>query len=67
MNFAYFDQGWLDANGLDHYPITARFTNTVASSTPDDVTSWNAERQEFAKNYYWNAMNDLEITLTAVK
>jgi predicted SAM-dependent methyltransferase len=67
MNFAYFDQEWLDANGLQHYPITARFSNIVTAQVPDDVLSWNAERQEYAKNHFWNAVIDLEITLTALK
>jgi hypothetical protein len=67
MNFAYFDQEWLDANELAHYPITARFTNVISYGVPEEVQNWNQERQTSAFNYYWNAVMDLEITLTAVK
>jgi predicted SAM-dependent methyltransferase len=69
MNFSYFNQEWLDANGLDHYPVTARFevVNIAGTGVPDDIMNRNAEMQQQAQTYYWNAMGDLEVILKAVK
>jgi len=34
---------------------------------PDDISNRNAELQAQARNYYWNVVTDLTITLKAVK
>ena len=69
MNFSYFNQEWLDANGLSHYPIIARFEDMGMSGTnvPEDIQNRNAEMQQQARSYYWNVVSDLIINLKVIK
>lgn len=69
MNFWYFNPEWREANGLQHYPVTANFEIVTidGNGVPDDIMNRNAEMQQLARSYYWNAVSDLTIQLKAIK
>lgn len=69
MNFYYFDPKWLEANRLQHYPITAHFEVITIDGVgvPDEILNRNPEMQAQARSYYWNAIADLSVQLKAIK
>ena len=69
MNFSYLSPAWMEANGLQHYPITANFEIVTIEGTgiPEKIMNRNAEYQAEARDYYWNYMTDLVVKLKAIK
>lgn len=63
----YFNQEWMKANGLDHYPITADFDVVVIQGLGYDQSfqSRSAEAQQFARTHYWHVIADLQVELRA--
>jgi predicted SAM-dependent methyltransferase len=69
MNFYYLSPEWRQAQGLDHYPVTANFEVVTIDGlgVPDDIQNRNLELQAQARSYYWNVVTDLVVHLKAVK
>ena len=69
MNFYYLSPGWLQEQGLHHYPITANFEVVTINGigVPEEIMNRNQEMQTQARSFYWNAVTDLEIIMRAVK
>ncbi len=69
MNFYYLSPAWLEANGLQHYPVTANFEIVMIDGTgvPDDILARNDELQAQARSRYWNVIADLVVQLKAIK
>jgi hypothetical protein len=69
MNFYYLNPEWLEMQGLQHYPISCHFEVITidGQGVPDDIMNRNAEMQQQARSYYWNAVTDLTIQLKAIK
>lgn len=62
--FLYFNQGWLKGNGLEHYGIKADFDFTYGYALDPDIANRNDEARAFAIKHYWNAVQDIQVTLT---
>jgi len=66
--FQYFDQGWLKANKLDHYPIKCNFKPEKMLTFLNEP--WNVKSEEakqFAQRHYFNVISDIYVELKAVK
>lgn len=66
-SFLYFNKQWREANGLNHYPITADFNFSYGHAW--DVT-WgqkNIETRQFANLHYNNVIMDLVVNLEVIK
>lgn len=62
-SYLYFNKGWREANGLEHYGINCDFDFSYGYAIDPDVSNRNAEYQLFAFKHYLNAINDLQVTL----
>lgn len=63
-SFLYFNKGWREANKLDHYPVTCDF-DFVYGYSLDPMWAMRAEdARAFSIKHYWNAVQDLHVTLT---
>ena len=66
--FLYFVKDWIEANKLDHYNINCNFQ--IESIKYIYGPEWKArakQAQEFARKYYVNAVEDIDIILRCVK
>ncbi|MEK7465280.1 MAG: hypothetical protein AAB631_00720 [Patescibacteria group bacterium] len=64
----YYNQNWLKANKLDHYPIKCNFdviNMVVFFNPPWDKKS--EEARQFAQQHYWNVISDMLVELRVVK
>lgn len=64
----YFSLEWRQAQGLDHYPITANFQ--VAGISNGFHPEWNLRAEPartWAAAHYWNVVSDLIVDLRAIK
>lgn len=68
-NFYYLSPEWLEAQGLQHYPVSCNFEIVTIDGlgVPDEIMNRNAEMQAQARSYYWNAVTDLSVQLKAIK
>jgi predicted SAM-dependent methyltransferase len=62
---AYFSREWLMVNGLEHSGDYARvnFSWSVAFAYHEDFADKSEAAQEFARNHYWNAVDDIAVLL----
>jgi predicted SAM-dependent methyltransferase len=69
MNFWYLNPEWMEANGLQHYPVHANFEviTIEGQGVPEQIMNRNAEYQAEARSFYWNAVTDLLVKLKAIK
>jgi hypothetical protein len=68
MTWYYLDPAWREANGLDHYPVSADFeVITIDGGWINGFDSRNHEQQNFARTHYWNTIPDLRVLLKARK
>ncbi len=66
--FLYFQQAWLKANKLDHYPVHCDFEvkqMVVFFNPPWDKKS--EEARQFAQQHYFNVITDILVELSAKK
>lgn len=66
--FLYFNQDWLKANKLDHYPIKSNFkieNIMVFFNPPWDKKS--EEARQFAAQHYFNVISDILVELRVIK
>lgn len=64
----YYNQDWLKANKLDHYPITCNYNvekMIVFFNPPWDKKS--EEARQFAQQHYFNVVSDILVELKVVK
>ena len=62
--FLYFNKAWRVAQGLDHYPITCDFDFSYGYGMNAAWVSRSQEARDFAIRHYFNAVDDLHVTLT---
>lgn len=60
----YFNKEWREMNKLDHYNVDCNFDFQVGEAVNGNVAVRSAEYQQFAKNHYWNSVDDLHFILT---
>lgn len=65
--FLYYNKQWREYNRLDHYPITCNFDYTYGYSFNPSWVSRSKEAQDFAVKHYMNVIDDIQVSLTAVK
>jgi predicted SAM-dependent methyltransferase len=63
-SFLYFNQDWLTANKLNHYPIKADFDFSYGYSITPEWQNRNEEARNFAIRHYINVVNDIQVVLT---
>lgn len=64
----YYNQNWLKANRLDHYPIKCNFDVTsmiVFFNPPWDKKT--EEARQFAQQHYFNVISDILVELKVIK
>lgn len=68
LTMRYFDQPWLRSAKVDHYGVTCDFEsiNTVLIFAPEWETRAD-EAKLWAKNHYWNVVEDIQYVLRARK
>ncbi len=66
-SFLYFNAGWRKQNGLDHYDVKCDFDFTYGISVSPNWQARNDEAKQFAMSNYWNAGQDIIVTLTSRK
>lgn len=62
--FLYYNQDWLKANKLDHYPITADFDFNFGYDFTPDWAMRAEEARAFAVRHYTNVVSDIQAILT---
>lgn len=62
-SFLYFNKGWREANGLDHYPIHCDFDFTYAYNIAQDWAVRSEEARFFAVRHYMGVVADVVVTL----
>lgn len=69
MTWYYLDSAWREANGLDHYQVSADFEIVTVDGVglDDSMMIRNAEQQAFSRTHYWNVIPDLRVLLKARK
>lgn len=66
--FLYYDQDWLKANKLDHYPITADFKVVkINYAISEEYTGKSQEAIQYAASHFINVINDINIVLQKKK
>lgn len=67
--WAYLNQGWLKANGIEHYTgFKGDFETVVMSgAVADDVRTRHHETQAVMRERNWNVLSDLTVELKAKK
>lgn len=60
----YFNAEWRRSQKLDHYNVDCDFDFQVGEATNGNWTSRSAEAVQFAKNSYWNVIDDLYFVMT---
>jgi hypothetical protein len=63
-SFLYWNKGWRVANKLDHYPITCDFDFSYGYGLNAAWITRSQEARDFAIRHYFNAVDDLHVTLT---
>lgn len=65
ITWYYLDAQWRKSQGLDHYPIGADFEVVLIDGTgvADGIATRAKEHQLFARQHYWNVVDDLKVTL----
>ncbi len=63
-SFLYFNKGWRVAQQLDHYPITCDFDFTYGYAVNPTWATRSQEARDFAIRHYFNAVDDIHVTLT---
>lgn len=67
-SFAYYSQKWLKENRLEHYRITADFEMVACRYVfSPEFVSRSSEALEYARKHSINVVNDIEVTLRAIK
>lgn len=62
-SWLYFDQGWMKANGLDHYGITADFEFATSYSINQAWQGRSHEVVSDAVSKYFNVVDDMIVNL----
>ncbi len=62
--FLYYNQDWLKANKLDHYPIKADFDFSFGYDFAPDWAMRAEESRAFAVRHYTNVVMDIQAILT---
>ena len=62
--FLYANKSWRVSQGLDHYPITCDFDFSYGYAVNPAWTTRSQEARDFAIRHYFNAVDDLHVTLT---
>ena len=65
--FLYLNQGWLKANGLDHYRTRSNFEVNVNPTIPAELALRAPEVQQRLYNECWNTTFNLVADLVAIK
>lgn len=61
--FLYYNQDWLKANKLNHYPITANFDFNFGYDFTPDWAMRSEESRAFAVRHYTNVVSDIQAIL----
>lgn len=61
--FLYYNQDWLKANRLDHYPIKANFDFSYGYDFAPDWAMRSEEAKAFAVRHYTNVIMDIQAVL----
>lgn len=62
-SFLYYNQDWLKANKLDHYPIKANFDFSFGYDFTPDWAMRSEESKAFAVRHYTNVVTDIQAVL----
>lgn len=62
--FLYFNKGWREANGLDHYGIKSDFDFTYGYAFSPEWATRSEEARLFALNHYINVATDIQAVMT---
>lgn len=60
----YFNKEWRTVNKLDHYNVDCDFDFQIGEAVNGNVSVRSMDYQNFAKQNYWNAVDDLYFVLT---
>ncbi len=61
--FLYYNQDWLKANKLDHYPIKCDFDFSYGYDFAPDWAMRSEESKAFAVRHYTNVVMDIQAVL----
>jgi hypothetical protein len=63
-SYLYFNKGWREQNGLQHYPIKCDFDFGYGYALDGDWQVRSQESRQFALKHYNGVVNDLQVVLT---